>query len=230
MTYEILSVFDLHNTAAIAADENKILAVNVSASKLFPGISAGDAVNQYFPEYGDMTAKALPAASVVQCAMGSFGFTVSSVGDINVITISLQNQEEKNSFDEFAKKVSYLLKKDLTTGKIAMSVLQTHIEKFGNPQSEKYGAVLSHSQHALLRTATNLHEFRNETGIDKNNYFNIILALNELVGSINSFLGKDRKPIRFETDLKIFMVKGNRDEIESMFLNIISNSLKFTQN
>lgn len=229
MYHDILNMLELNGIAGIAVNNNEIIYVNSAALLFFPELKVNSPAADFFPLYNEASTADSPTAFSFVANDTVFDAVVSRCGDCNIITAKPNYASDTSLADNFISSVGTAIKETLSTCGMAASFLRGYVDKSGDRTFEKYYSIAAHGYFSLLRIAANIAEFENRkilTGDSES--VDVILLLDELVDSVNKLPSENFAHIEFRSELEYFYVNGSRDELERMFLNILSNSLKFT--
>lgn len=229
MYHDILKLLDLHGLAGVAVRDGSIINANSAAYKLLPELTINSPAEELFPLYKEASMTGAPTALSFKSAGETFDASVSRCGDYDIITAKPNTESEISPAENFASSVSTAIKDTLSTCGMAASFLRGYAERVRDLSFEKYYSMAAHSYFSLLRIASNISEFENRSApLHDPEPIDVIGLLSELIDSVNQLPGNSFAHIGFYSELQYFYVNGVRDELERMFLNILSNSLKYT--
>lgn len=149
------------------------------------------------------------------------------------ITNQKLKEYEKLRTDFFAN-ISHELKTPINVISCAqqmMDVLVTHDERI-DPSISKYLSMIKQNSHRLIRLIGNLIDI---TKIDSFNFninlinTDIVKVIEDITMSVSSFIENKGLSITFDTSLEEKIIACDPDQIERIILNLLSNSVKFTE-
>lgn len=226
MSYEFLDTLDLHNIAAFSVYDGCIRKGNRHASEWFPDAAVGDMVTVIFPQLAPDVFTEMPVVSPVTHKGKRYTLALSKGEGVYIVSLTPSPVEESLWRGELLKNLDHTIREALSASSVATGLLQQHMERLGDERAEKYCAIITHGNFALQRVANNLTELRMQDTEGNGEPVELMGLLSELVSSVNFFIRGSRREVEFKTTLASFYVKGNRDALERMFLNVLSNSIK----
>lgn len=119
------------------------------------------------------------------------------------------------------------LRNMLSVLKMAADLLLPAVENLGGERYKRYAAMIYHCYYGMLRLAGNCADFGAATRGDMPVSFasyDIISDIRELVWSVDHLVGGGR--VRFESNEETLIIYADRDRLDRMLLNLISNSLQ----
>ncbi|WP_303317242.1 ATP-binding protein [Flavivirga abyssicola] len=150
---------------------------------------------------------------------------------VEIEQMEINNVKEINEAKlTFFSNISHEIKTPLALISGPMNIL---LERFkGNPDvGEKLGLMQRQSKkiHQLIEQ---VHDFRKtDANALKMNYtrFSFNSFMDELIGDFNMLAKNDNKKLEVEGENKVIMVSADRDKLEKIFNNLLSNAFKYTK-
>ena len=123
------------------------------------------------------------------------------------------------------------MKNYLAVLKMAASIVLPYVENTGDERLGQYAAMINHTYYNILRLTLNMEvlgtKFGTETVLQKTG-FNLAQVCRELVDACLYLVKSRGVELRFECAEDNMVIWADRDKIEQMLLNMISNSLAST--
>ncbi len=168
---------------------------------------------------------------------------ISSKKQINKLENHIKDNEKKLSetkeynkmLTEFFSNISHELKTPLNVILGAIQILSikdnTQISQGNQDKFNKYLRVMKQNCYRLLRLVNNLIDLSKfDSGYLKLNLcnLNIVSVVEEIILSVAHYVENRGLSIVFDTDIEEKTVAVDADKIERIMLNLLSNSIKFT--
>ena len=220
---ELSALFALSRDAVLCVRGEKITYANAAAQELFPGCM-GEAACKWLPELifdgeGDSWICTLP---------GKDGpLTVSCVRRGKSLLLSLPRSEGRHSVMPPAA-----LSELRTTAHNLHMAAELMLGRYSEDEKlDTYASVLQHNYHRLLRLTRNLTDanalLEGKLRIQKEN-LEFGGLCRRLIDSVRFFIRERQVELRFECKGSGFLVMGERDRLEQLLLNLLSNALLHT--
>lgn len=244
---KVETIFRFMTDAVIAFDrDGKIMHINPAAKKLLE-IEDEKAVefDTFFKEldfsislkeltylehhnaierYSDMNGRSLKAQFAP--------FVSGGVGADGVVVVIMDITEQKkldSARKEFVANVSHELRTPLTTVKSYAETLLENAEK--NSMEANFLKVIENETDRMTRLVKDLltlslfdydKKFLNKTT------FNLNELLEDIISKLKMEIEKHEHTLEFENDTRLPVFYGDRDRLEQVFTNIITNAIKYT--
>jgi len=159
--------------------------------------------------------------------------------EIENLKLALQDCQEKlvynNNKTEFFANISHEFKTPINVLMGAMQLIELYTlnETIKDPEKklEKYMKTMKQNALKLLKLINNIIDMSkidsNDISIELHNY-DIVAIIKNVVQSIEAYSKVKVINITFETDLDKKFIACDADKIERIILNLLSNSIKFT--
>jgi len=133
---------------------------------------------------------------------------------------------------EFLANLANDIKKPINTIFETNKILYTNKDKYDSQQIDNYTRLVKQNCYRLMRLLDNIQEIGNlENGTYTMNIkkYDIVRLIKDLVEKSKTYTDEKGLSIRFESNIheKVFAV--DKDKIEKIILNLLSNSIKFTE-
>jgi len=220
---ELSALFALSRDAVLCVHGEKIIYANAAALELFPGC-VGEAADNWLPELifdgeGESWVCTLPGAEGP--------LSVSCVRRGDALLLSLPRMERSGSVMPPAalselRTTAYNLHMaaELMLGRCSDD------EKLGT-----YASILQHNYYRLLRLTRNLTDantlLEGELSIHKET-LELGALCRRLIDSVRFFIRDRQVELHFESKGSGFLIMGERDRLEQLLLNLLSNALLHT--
>lgn len=226
MDGNVLDIFSPYSEAVIAIKDGKTVYLNDSAKKLFGG--KGPAAEDFSPLFfggeqeciaGTVTVNGTDYAAVSKAWLG---YTVISV----FRTDDMHGDRLPNMLEALLGNI----KSELAVIQMSMGLIKNRLGDKYDKKLEQYRAMTLHSYNKLLRMVNNASRVYLWDGENEKlsvSCFDIAELIGNLVDSVN-YLTDDRLSITFESSSSEYLFFGDADKIETLVLNLLSNSIKYT--
>lgn len=223
--------FRTYSEPVIGVLEEKVVFFNPPAEKMIPGLCEGATASSIFPNDllevdGDSYVGALELVG------RSVTVAVSNLDGIRIYRIV--DQGETASIDAIGPMLTNFsgeMREALSVMSMACELLGPKLEETHDPILSRNMAMIYHSYFRLMRLSGNLNRFfslsRNEEDFRPRNT-NIIQLVGDLVSSVRPFTRRMDIELSFESPLDFHIVALDKEKIEQLILNLLSNSLKYT--
>ena len=187
---------------------------------------------------GENTSRLLPAA-VLESDAEVYSFTAELNGSVCVSACALSGfrvftivrpYEDKAHYN-LCMNVANNLKHSLSVYQMASALMRPYVENVGDDQLTSFFSMMSHSSYSVLRTAENIMFYgalENDEPAGFEDVFDILPLCRNISESVSLLTEKHLASLRFEASIQQAAVRGNRQQIETAILNLLSNSLKYT--
>jgi len=147
----------------------------------------------------------------------------------------INSQKEELKYNkiktQFFSNLSHEIKTPLNLIFSALQILARSLNKKGFYKETKYLNIIKQNSMRLLKLSNNIIDL---TKIGVDNYeinfglYNIVSIIEQIVASTESYILEQNKSICFHSDFDEEIIKCDPFSIERIFLNLISNAIKFT--
>ena len=220
---ELAALFALSRDAVLCVRSERIVYANAAAQELFPGC-VGEAADRWLPELifggeGDSWVCTLP---------GDDGpLSVSCVRRGKALLLSLPRTERRGSVMPPAA-----LSELRTTAYNLHMAADLMLGRYSDDDKiDTYASILQHNYYRLLRLTRNLTDanvlLAGELSIQKQS-LELSILCRRLIDSVGVFIRDRQVTLSFESKGSGFMVMGERERLEQLLLNLISNALLYT--
>ncbi|MFW6287526.1 MAG: PAS domain S-box protein [bacterium] len=210
--------------------------------KIFDQICRGeiDSANyekRYFSKNGELVWANLNVV-LIRDNNGDYQYLLTHVEDVSDVKRQEQiisQQEEELKFNllrtQFFANLSHELKTPLNLVFSALQILTRSLHKNNIHEEDRYLNIIRQNSMRLLRLVNNVIDM---TKINVNSFevnfssYNIINIVKKIVESTESYVIEKNRKIKFYSDVEEKIIKCDPFSIERIFLNLISNAIKFT--
>lgn len=218
------SLFELSRDAVVGVADNKICFANPTAGSLFGLYAGADASGVFPPELFDGVSRAAVTLNV------NGRFAVLSVRKVEGVTLCCMHpSEEADNAEQSAGPMQLKGMSDaLMSIRMALDALFKHISPDSDPRTAGYASVLYRSYYRLRRlynhisTADNLRDNALSFSPALVNLEKLLCELTDSVSALAEPLGVH---FRFSGEAADYLTMADRDLLELMLLNLLSNSL-----
>ena len=229
MIDNIAKLFKFHKSPVIIAKDSAIVFFNSAAETLIPDIGKME-IEDVFPEQLSVCADGAVFGAVV--GNGShITATLSEFEGYKVFSVLSADDGELNESGVFLTAVDRAFRNSLSVLKMASDRLTHYVGNMDDDQIERYSAMIQHSYYSMLRTSNNISELCDNRGSYKelsNSLVNMVELCRSLIDS-TAHLSQDRGiKLHFEQNTDEVLLFADKEKLQMMILNLLSNSLKYT--
>jgi len=231
MLEKLYALFDMYEGGVICENDGEILYTN-SAAKLMLGEEKGaKKISDVFPKHILMNDKERYVFSAE--LDGVVSVSVCKMEGFRVFLISRPADDEER-IDALCASIGETLKSSVSVLQMSASLVRPHIENLRNPQLTTYASMMTHSGFAILRTASNLtraKELKKKPDVVRMRPYelvDIVELCENIFGTVSHFTRKNRAALEFKSNVAEAFVSGNKTQLETAILNLLSNSFKYT--
>ena len=214
--------------AVIVEKDGKIEYFNDIAAHLIPDISSASPEDIFPPEIlchpADRFLAEAPFAGI------NMVINITRLGDCRVFGIINPNPQDRGDWTNIFRAISYEMNNYLSVLKMSSGLLLPSIENMENPKLKKYASMINHSYYNLRRIADNINDFghiiRNSMTLNRTS-FDIAAACRSLIDSVRHLVNRG-VTLTFEADCDSLSVYADREKLEKLILNLLSNSYLYT--
>jgi signal transduction histidine kinase len=226
ITEKFDALFGMYSEPILAVKGNEFIYYNNSAGKFLPNIDQLrpsdvfpavilDMESDSFIGELDIAGKrsAFSAARFEECRIFSLLSSAESTEKIDVSAFSALSLELKNY---------------LAVLRLSANTVLPYVENTGDEQLIRYAAMINRSYFNILRLTSNIEILGvglNSGSPLRRRRFDLTDAVRELVDACSHLAGNDKLTLNFNSAEKSIPVSADKDKIEQMLLNMISNSL-----
>lgn len=166
-------------------------------------------------------------------------------GNYLVVVRTLQNEKQakkmaeklsevkaKYRFNtEFLTNVTKDLKKPINTICTVNNMLEINKDKYNSSNIDNYTRLVRQNCYRLIRLLNNIEEIdKVDSGLHKMDIkkYNLISMVESILNLARNYTNEKNIDIKFKSNLKEIFLNIDKDKIESIILNLLSNSIKFT--
>lgn len=224
-------MFDSLSLAIVAVDEGKIAYLNPEAVRIFGSDALGNRAGMYFPDEllhgkevstGTITIDGHEHSVMSMVENGSGILSISSVAG---------SEQSAKVTPEMAETVSEVLRSNINVCTSGLELLGRRTEKLEDEKISTYIAMMERSVTIMRRIVDNFAMLSEPVRMlqDKNaEYFDMVKLCSELIETASYLLSSREQNMTFESTCDQLTFLGNSALIERMLLNLISNSVKYT--
>lgn len=142
-----------------------------------------------------------------------------------------ESREYNKLITEFLSNISHELKTPLNVIFTAVQLLGFYEEDCNNEKQDKYLKLIKQNCYRLMKLINNLLDTTKlDSGYLKLNLvnYNIVNLIEEITLSVTSYAESKGINIIFDTNVEEKIIAVDTDKIERIILNLLSNSIKFT--
>lgn len=230
MDEKMKAVFELSTSPMLAVESYKIIHANSRAEALFGGSLAGRTAVDIVPGH---ILDNRSASFVASAAIGGSSWCVCAarVDSVLLLSFSPDGGRHSGSSDFLSDKLLNSMLSSLFTAGLAIDRLRNCIGDTGNPKLEGYFSILNHNYFCLRRSLQNLR-----TAIDLkcgelhycSSTIDLARLCSELVSTVSQLCRGKGIEIEFSTPHGSLYAEADREKLERILLNLISNSLAHT--
>ena len=228
MLSELATIFELYREAILAVNDGKVIYMNRTARKLFPSGLYRDALFSVFPkEY--LEAESEIFACTVNINGADVSAVISALEGAKLISLLIpETKPDEASIVPF-ERANAAIKNAMAVFSMASGLLSRQIEADGNVDLNRYCAMLSHSYHSLLRITENFAQVCGSLSTDIHpGVFDLAELCTDLIHTVSCLVSNRGIDIALNKSLSQLRIYGDPNGIERMLLNLLSNSLKNT--
>lgn len=242
-----LSTVFLHMTDGVLAftKDSKILSMNLKAETML-GVKFSEELkfNDIFselvlPNYENsecneyIEADFLRNSNIYKVLFAPFGnFNDNDAGVIVVIHDVTDERRLEESRKEFVSNVSHELRTPLTNIKSYTETIVENLDRLDLETKSKFLKIISGETDRMTRIVKDLLVLSklDQAKMDLDfTSFNLVQSLENVYKSLELVAKNSEIELDLKIDSKISYMNGDRDRIEQVFTNIISNAIKYTQ-
>lgn len=145
----------------------------------------------------------------------------------------LNEISDKNKFKtQFLANLTNDIKKPIDTIFAINSILDINKEKYKSQYISDYTRLVKQNCYRLMRLLSNIEEIENiDQGIWTMNFkkYDLVKLIKDIVYKSKYYIHEKGLSISFESNIEEKIIILDKDKIEKMILNLLSNSIKFTE-
>ena len=146
---------------------------------------------------------------------------------------TLQGIKERNKFkSEFLSRISSNLKRPITTIYEVNKLLESNQDIYNYPGVNSYIKNVKQNSYRLKRILSNIEEISKiEAGMYDRDYkaYDLVKYVESIIESCEEYINRKGLTLNFNSDRREVFVYMDKNKIEKIILNILSNALKFTE-
>ncbi len=224
-------MFDSMPQAVVAVEEGQIVYLNHAAIRIFGSDALGIRAGMYFPDEL-LSGRDVLAGSIT---IDGHEYSVISMmsGESGMLSLSSATDGEcrTNATHEMAETVFGVLRSNMSVCTSGMELLNRRAEKLEDDKISQYVAMMERSVVSMRRTMDNFDMLSKPVNIlaDKDaEYFDMVSLCSELIRTAGYLLPDWEQRMTFNSSCEHLTFFGNSKLIERMLLNLLSNSVKYT--
>lgn len=229
MIEQLARHFSSYPEPVFGVSDGKIVFINPAAKKRISGLQDGDAASSVFPA-GLLQAEGDTYAGALTLDGRSVTVAVSELGGIRIFRIS-GTDAGLDAVGPVLTNLSEEMRETLSVLSMACELLSPRLEEQGDPVISRNLSMIYHSYFRLMRLSGNLSRFfsinRGEEDLRSRNT-DIVQFLGDLVASVKTLTKRMDIELDFFSPLNFHIVAVDREKTEQLILNLLSNSLKYT--
>ncbi|MBQ3404263.1 MAG: HAMP domain-containing histidine kinase [Oscillospiraceae bacterium] len=223
------SIFGHLSQAVLIAADGEICYCNAPGEKLFPDC-IGKRAGSLLPE-AVLNFEAENFSGSVFINDRDVSLTAGQLDKYRVFTFHTQPEDEPAPNTTLADLTAAYLHDSLNVAIMASASLSALLEKEDDPKLETYLSIQNHSLYSMLRMVNNLAYLKNINDggkkMDKS-VFDLDQLCGELCNSVDLLVRGRLAAIEYKCVGRDFNVFADRRKISKAILNLLSNSLKYT--
>jgi len=229
MDKQIRAVIMLNNDPMLGIKDNKIVVYNTSAEKLFGNLYSGKKAINTIPEVL-LSAKSDNFVATVEIDRINYSVNASAVDEMLIIAFS--DISGKNSATVLLNEVTLSnLNSTAFNMQLTIQRLVRILNEDLNPKIEQYMTILNRSYYKLQHDISNLtmaYNIFNDNFVCIASHVDLAKMCSELVDTASHLLSTHSIELNFSTELGELYANIDRDRIQILLLNLISNSFAHT--
>ena len=226
MTENFAGLFGLLSEAVFVIGGGSLVYSNVSARRLLPGIDSLSP-EDIFPR-SVLMRDADNFVGEIVISGRLLTYSASRLGDYRVFYILPRDGEEEDSKVDIFAAVSSEMKNHLAVLHMAAGILLSRIEGMGDERLSEYSSMLYHSYFNILRLISNVEVLGGapeNAGGAKKKTFDLIRECRMIADTCSHLISDKGIEISFSSAEESIMFAADKDRIQQMLLNVISNSV-----
>ena len=229
MIDNISKLFKLYGNPVIVAQAGVIVFFNGAAEKLIPDIKKmklEDIFSEQLLTCNDMDV----VGAITQNGI-NMTVSISELEGYRIFSVLSSDNGELNESGMFLREVDGAFRNSLSVLKMAADRLTNYIENMDDGRLERYSAMVQHSYYSMLRTSNNISELCDNQSDYKelsNSFINMVDLCRNIIDSTAHFVPERGVELRFETNTDTILLFADKEKLQVMILNLLSNSLKYT--
>ena len=224
-------LFSLYAEPVIVASGEKIIYKNKSAK-------------EFLPDLGEAHLSAVIPEMLLPQDMDSFvgevnirgrktKFSYARIEDCAVISFFDTGDDAREKSDREFLAISVRMNEYLAVLKMAAGVVLPYIENIGDKNLTEYSAMINHSYYNVLRLTENMRilgEEKADTAHPRMSEFELVKFCSDICHTCGLLISEKHAKTSFHSEARTIYVRADREKLEMMLLNLISNSLVNTDN
>ncbi len=229
LTDKFESLFGNNTQAVVVEKDGKIECFNDAAASIIPHIETAQ-LTELFPSEL-LSNKSEHFIGKAEIAGGTMIVSVCALDGCRVFNIVPAQPRDTGDWTNIFSAVGYELNNSLAVLKMASGLLLPYIENQGNPRLSQYASMIYHRNYKIQRVANNISDFgdfiTSNLTLSRAPY-DLVASSRELLDSARHLVADRGVELRFESELDSLVVYADKDRLDKLILNLLSNSLLHT--
>ena len=228
-TERLEALFGMYSEAILAVKEDAFVYFNDAARKLLPGIEKMKP-SSVFPA-AVLEMKADNFVGEIDIAGKRSAYSAAWLEDCRIFSVLGASGGGEGVSPAAFRAMSLEMKNYLAVLKMASSIVLPYVENTGDERLGQYAAMINHTYYNILRLTLNMEVLGTKLDTEsalRRKGFNLVQMCGEIVDACLYLVQARGVELRFECAEENITIWADRDKIEQMLLNMISNSLAST--
>ena len=228
-TERLDALFGMYSEAVIAIDSNEIIYYNCAAQKLLPEISKmkpGSIIPQAI-----LDTEPDSFIGEVNIAGKRSTYSVARLDKLKILSVLSTVSADEGINPAVLDAISGEMKNYLAVLRMAATAVLPYVENSGDEKLSQYAAMINQSYYHILRLTKNAEILGDDTTSNaglKKSVFDFAEMCGELVDACAYLVEERAVKLSFTAETENMLILADRDKIELMLLNMISNSISNT--
>ena len=227
---KLIKVFDFCSEAVVISKDGEIVFLNASAKNLFGETPKIEKPEDIFPQQL-LEHDSESFVGTAEIGENLMDVVVTRVDEYRIFCIMPTPPGEMESISNMLSIVAGSMSDPVTRINMASSILLPQVEGMNNDRLSEYAAIINHGNFAMRRLLGNIKYLSRsfeEIRVSKKR-FNLVSMLKALVESIQILVEERQIEISFVSKSDEIIIYADAEMMEQMVLNLLSNSLKYTE-
>ena len=228
-TERLDALFGMYSEAILAVEKGAFVYFNGAARKLMPGIEKMKPSSIFPTAVLEMEADSF--VGEIDIAGKRSTYSAAWFEDCRIFSVLCAPGGAEGLSPAAFHAMSLEMKNYLAVMKMAASIVLPYVENTGDERLSQYAAIINHTYYNILRLTLNMEvlgsKFDTESLIRRKG-FNLTEICRHIVEACLYLVKSRGVELRFECTEDNIVIWADRDRIEQMLMNMISNSLAGT--